>query len=340
MKNTRLPLAIDVFAGCGGLTTGLKMAGFSVVAAIEIDEKARHTYALNHPEALLVGRDVRHVTGQHLMSEIGIARGDLDLLAGCPPCQGFSTIRRRNKMRAAKDARNDLIDDFSRLAIELQPKLIMMENVPGLEQYEKFEVFLKLLEKHGYQVTYGVVNVADFGVAQRRRRLILLASILGKPQLSKPTSGVVTVQEAIGRLPQAGQSGDPVHDLPEMRSERIKALIRHIPKDGGSRHSLPESMQLACHKKSDGFNDVYGRMKWNDLAPTITGGCTNPSKGRFLHPAEDRAITLREAAILQGFPTDYKFDVSHGKEALSLMIGNALPPPFIRDHAQSLSQLL
>lgn len=340
MNSDSRPQAIDVFSGCGGLTTGLKMAGFNVIAAIELEEKARDTYALNHPETLMVGTDVRQVSAHELMTRLHLAVGDLDLLAGCPPCQGFSTIRRRGKKNAANDERNDLIDDFARLALELKPKLIMMENVPGIEQYHKFGTFISQLHEEGYRVTYDVLNVADFGIPQRRRRLILLASKNGKPKLSPPTSGMVTVAETIKHLPKAGRSGDPAHDFPEVRSDKVKELIRNIPKDGGSRNSLPDSLQLACHKRSNGFHDVYGRMKWDDLAPTITGGCTNPSKGRFLHPEEDRAITLREAALLQGFPEDYKFNTSHGKEAISLMIGNALPPPFIRDHATSLARLL
>ncbi len=334
------PRAIDVFSGCGGLTTGLKTAGFNVIAAIEIAEKARATYKLNHPEAILAGDDVRTVSATALLRRLNLRKGSLELLAGCPPCQGFSTIRRRNRIAPASDARNDLIDDFARLAVGLKPKLIMMENVPGLQEYEKFMTFITTLEALGYQIAYKILNVANYGIPQRRQRLILLASRIGTPRLAEESTQKITVRDAISNLPTAGQSGDPIHDLPETRSDRIKKLIQKIPKNGGSRNSLPESMQLACHKKTKGFHDVYGRMKWDDYSPTITGGCTNPSKGRFLHPQEDRTITLREAALLQGFPPDYKFDASHGKKAISLMIGNALPPPFIRVHAESLAKLL
>jgi DNA (cytosine-5)-methyltransferase 1 len=121
--------------------------------------------------------------------------------------------------------------------------------------------------------------------------------------------------------------------LPEKRAGTVLKLIRDIPKDGGSRGDLPRARQLRCHKKSDGFSDIYGRMAWKKVAPTITSGCFNPSKGRFLHPESDRAITMREAALLQGFPRDYSFALSYGKQAIALMIGNALPPEFIRRHA-------
>jgi DNA (cytosine-5)-methyltransferase 1 len=143
-----------------------------------------------------------------------------------------------------------------------------------------------------------------------------------------------TVKKTIGSLPRAGKSGDPVHDMPENRTPRIKKIIRLIPKDGGSRGDLPEEFHLECHKRCNGFKDVYGRMAWNDVAPTITSGCFNPSKGRFLHPVENRAITLREAALLQGFPCRYKFPITNSKSAVALMIGNALPPPLIAAHSR------
>jgi DNA (cytosine-5)-methyltransferase 1 len=147
-------------------------------------------------------------------------------------------------------------------------------------------------------------------------------------------------REAISNLSVPGQSGDAIHDLPEKRNKRVRTLIRAIPHDGGSRTDLSKRRQLACHKKCDGFKDVYGRMAWDEVAPTITSGCFNPSKGRFLHPVEDRAITMREAALLQGFPRKYKFDPDVGKIAVALMIGNALPPPFISAHAHEIVKVL
>lgn len=322
--------AIDLFAGCGGLSRGLKNAGFRVLAAVELDLKARETYSLNHKDVPLVGTDIRNVTGAQLMRSCGLRRGQLDLLAGCPPCQGFSTLRVRNGQSAANDARNELIDDFSRLAIALRPKMIMMENVPALAKYYKFEQFVQLLEKRGYQVLVRVLDVSHFGVPQRRKRLILSASRVGSARLVSDSGVRNTVRTTIGNLSCPGESGDPLHDYSTTkRSERVQAIIKAIPKDGGSRHSLPASMKLACHQRTSGFNDVYGRMKWDDVAPTITSGCCNPSKGRFIHPIEDRPITLREAALLQGFPKNYVFNIKHGKQAIALMIGNALPPAFI-----------
>ena len=151
---------------------------------------------------------------------------------------------------------------------------------------------------------------------------------------------IITVRKAIGGLNRAGASGDELHDLPERRAKRVLQLIREIPKNGGSRADLPAARQLKCHIRQDGFHDIYGRMSWDDVAPTITSGCHNPSKGRFLHPDEDRAITLREAALLQSFPQTYRFPLSGGKEAIALMIGNALPPEFIRRHALEIRKAL
>ena len=331
--------AIDLFSGCGGLSRGLKDAGFRVVAAVEIEGKARETYLLNHGDVPLVGTDIRKVSAAGLMRTCGLKRGQLDLMAGCPPCQGFSTLRARNGRSAAPDARNDLIDEFARLALALRPKMVMMENVPALARYEKFTDLTEGLERDGYQVVVQVLDVSYFGVPQRRKRLILSASRVGKPRLAAAVDSRMTVRDAIGNLKRAGDSGDSLHDCPtKYRSARVQAMIEAIPKDGGSRHSLPTSMKLDCHEKTSGFNDVYGRMKWDDVSPTITSGCSNPSKGRFIHPHEDRPITLREAALLQGFPADYRFNVSHGKEAIALMIGNALPPSFIAAHSRAMAQ--
>jgi len=331
--------AIDLFSGCGGLSRGLKDAGFRVVAAVEIDGKARETYSLNHLEVPLVGDDIRKVRPSQLMKACGLKKGQLDLLAGCPPCQGFSTLRVRKGRIAAPDDRNNLIDEFARLALALRPKMIMMENVPALSRYAKFKDFVLNLKRNGYTVVTEVLDVSFFGVPQRRKRLILSASRVSAPQLASTREKRLSVRDAIGALPRAGDSGDPLHDCSATpRSPRVQAIIEAIPKDGGSRSSLPAGMQLVCHDRTSGFNDVYGRMRWDDVSPTITSGCSNPSKGRFIHPEENRPISLREAALLQGFPKDYRFDISHGKESIALMIGNALPPPFIAAHSRAMLQ--
>ncbi|HDS0949000.1 TPA: DNA cytosine methyltransferase [Stenotrophomonas maltophilia] len=322
--------AIDLFSGCGGLTLGLRSAGFEVVAAVEIDRKAAETYRANHPQVPLIESDIRSVSSEHLLAKADLTKGELDLLAGCPPCQGFSTMRSKNGKAPADDPRNGLIDDFSRLAIQLRPKMVMMENVPALANYPKFQDFVCRLRAAGYEVVHSVVDVGDYEVPQRRRRLILVASRISTPTLAAASSARRSVRDAIGHLSSPGSTGDELHDrTASRRTARVQAIIEAIPKDGGSRSSLPENLKLKCHNSTSGFNDVYGRMAWDHQAPTITGGCNNPSRGRFIHPSDDRVISLREAAMLQGFPGDYIFSLSHGKESLALMIGNALPPKFI-----------
>lgn len=192
----------------------------------------------------------------------------------------------------------------------------MLENVPGLASDARLADLVASLKTMGYTVTTGVLDASKFGVPQRRRRMILMAGKRGSIPLAEEAATRPTVRDIIGGLAAAGGSGDPLHDLPEKRMPKVAALIARIPKDGGSRSDLGEENQLDCHKRSDGFHDVYGRMSWSDVAPTITSGCVNPSKGRFLHPQYDRTITLREAALLQGFPAEYQFALAGGSTRL------------------------
>lgn len=327
------PVAVDLFSGCGGLTLGLKQAGFNVLASVEIEPIFVETYKMNHPEVDVWTRDIRIIKPAEFMQKLDLKPGELDLLAGCPPCQGFSTIGTQRE----DDERNDLVFEFLRFVKFLRPKTIMMENVPGLMKDVRMEILKQDLVNMGYYLgdTPAILNAADFGVPQRRRRMILLASQKGQINLALKQIKKKTVRDAIGKLPKAGMSGDYLHDYPEERTEEVMRVIRLIPKDGGSRRSLGSNMQLPCHLRyKGGFRDVYGRMKWDDVSPTITGGCASPSKGRFLHPTEDRCITLREAALLQSFPLRYQFSLTGGKGAIAKTIGNALPPALIRAHAE------
>lgn len=333
---TREFTAIDLFSGCGGLSLGLEQAGFRVAAAVEIASKAIETYKANHPNVALYDQDIRNLEPSSILRDVGIKPGELDLLAGCPPCQGFSRLRTKNKTNSVIDERNDLISDFIRFAKSMMPKCIMLENVPSLTKDERFELAVHELEALGYHCTVQVLDAANYGVPQRRKRLIMLASRVHEPVLAQKSEARLTVRQAFLAIPTSAATNDSVHLIPERRSQAVQHIISLIPKNGGSRRELSDEYQLDCHKKSDGFRDVYGRMSWDAVSPTITSGCHNPSKGRFLHPELDRTITLREAAVLQGFPPDYYFNPAHGKEAIALMIGNALPPPFIAAHAKSL----
>ena len=327
------PTAIDLFSGCGGMTTGLRKAGFQVLAGVEMETSACAVYQLNHPGTHLFSRDITSLSVATVKHKLGIQKGYLDLLAGCPPCQGFSTVRTLNGKLKITDDRNDLIFQFLRLVRGLEPKAVMLENVPGLAEDRRLKLFVTNLESLGYYVQFQVLNVADYGVPQRRLRVVLLAGKAGLIPFAPKAKRKVTVRDAIEDLPPAGRSGDAIHDLPENRTCRIMKLISSIPKNGGSRTDLPKNLQLACHKRCDGFKDVYGRMAWDDVAPTLTTGCFNPSKGRFLHPEDDRTITIREAALLQTFPKRYQFPFELGKVALATQIGNALPPEFVRRQA-------
>jgi DNA (cytosine-5)-methyltransferase 1 len=322
------------------LSEGLRKAGFEIIGAIDADATATKTYKLNHPQVTTWTSDVRHLSAETVRRKLNIKKRQLDLLAGCPPCQGFSTMRTLNGSRSNRDKRNDLLFEFLRFVEELRPKAVMMENVPGLAADGRFRRFCDRLEQLGYLGEYQVLDAAQFGVPQRRQRLIYLAGRGMKPRFATPSEMTRTVRHAISSLRPAGRSGDPLHDMPERRSPEVRELIKAVPKNGGGRTDLPRKLYLDCHKSCDGFKDVYGRMAWDKVAPTITTGCFNPSKGRFLHPTRDRAITIREAALLQGFPASYKFDVNDGKVALAMMIGNAFPPPFIAAHARSISEVL
>jgi DNA (cytosine-5)-methyltransferase 1 len=332
--NNYKPTAIDLFCGCGGLTAGLKKSGFRVLGAVDIDRLSVDTYQANHHSVRIWETDIRKLEASTLRNELGLNIGELDLLAGCPPCQGFSTLRTLRRTVSVEDARNDLLMDFQRIVESLRPRAVMMENVPGLADDERFKAFCRKMNKLGYLGEHSVLDAAEYGVPQRRRRLIYLAGRGIEIPFARKVKRRITVRDAIGYLPKAGESGDPVHDIPESRTQKVMEIIRRIPQNGGSRADLPEELQLECHKRCTGFKDIYGRMCWNDVAPTITSGCFNPSKGRFLHPEEDRAITMREAAILQGFPRRYKFLSTDNKSALAWMIGNALPPPFIAAHGK------
>lgn len=337
------PIAIDLYSGCGGLTEGLKQAGFRVIGAVEIDILAVETYQVNHPAVRVWPKDIREVDPWAMMDWFGLKPGDLDLLAGCPPCQGFSSIRTMNRGRKIEDERNDLVFDYMRFVRAMLPKAIMMENVPDLALDARMDHILTELGELGYYAerdAVRVLNAADYGVPQRRRRMILMTGYRAAMPFATPDANRRTVKQALTGLLPAGKSGDPLHDFPERRGERVTAMIRKIRKDGGGRGDLPDEDQIPCHKGFGGFKDVFGRMWWNDVSPTITGGCVNPSKGRFLHLEENRSITLREAALLQTFPRGYYFSLRRGKMNAATMIGNALPPEFIRRHADDIRKHL
>ena len=340
---SRAFVALDCFSGCGGLSKGLKSAGYAVIAAVELRYEAREAHLLNNGKSAHYS-DIRRINPVRLMRELGIKPRQIDLLAGCPPCQGFSTMRTCNGSDRVNDPRNKLIFDFVRLAVALQPKTILIENVPALLKNWRLAEAKRRLRRAGYHwIVADIRNAADFGVPQRRRRMILRASRLGPNTLPEgDPKNHVTVRNAIGRLGDPSTSRNRLHRLHMHHSPVVMDRIRRIPKDGGSRSALGTDAQLPCHKKLEGedrngVRDVYGRMKWDDVAPTITRFCHNPSKGRFLHPEYDRAITIYEAMLLQSFPKDYKFPANLTMTQIASMIGEALPPKFAEAQARHIA---
>ena len=335
--------AIDVFAGGGGLTVGLKRAGFQVAAAVELEPHAFATYKANHPDVKCLKQDVSTLSGRSLLEYAGIER--LDLLAGCPPCQGFTSLTA--KYRDKEDSRNNLVLEIARLAKEARPRAIMMENVPGLARTggSLYSQLRASLERLGYTLVDAVLQVADYGIPQVRRRLVLLAGSgfgIGFPDITHsdiPNRGLApwrTVRDAIDgmseplTLSKARCKGEMersgwhvIRDMSASNLERIK-----LAKAGKTWQHIPEHLRPTCHRDGYvGFTNVYGRMAWDRPSPTITGGCTTFSKGRFGHPDADRTISVREAALLQTFPADYLLDTPYMQSACNI-IGNALPCDF------------
>ena len=325
---------LDLFSGCGGLSEGLKQAGFNVIAGVEINKNAVKAYRMNHTDTVLFEDDIRKLNTGKILELL--KDSPLHLLAGCPPCQGFSALRKLNRKSAVRDERNSLIDEYYRFVEELNPLTIMLENVPGIVDYVLFEAIIRKLKKLGYYLDCKIVDVADYSVPQRRKRLVLVGSKLCKINIASGTNTITTVAEALSKL-KRNNKNDELHKNYPQHTEYIQRMISLIPKNGGSRKDLPDRYKLECHKKKNiGFNDVYGRLHWDTVSSTITGGCLNPSKGRFLHPEEDRCISAREAALLQTFPIDYKFPIDIPRAELALLIGNALPPKFSRMQAENI----
>jgi len=331
--------AIDLFSGCGGLTEGMHKAGFSTKVAIEIVPLAARAYKMNHPETEVIQKDIRLIDAEEIRAKLN---GEpLHLLAGCPPCQGFSSIRRLNRAECVEDDRNSLVLEYLRFVKELKPLAIMMENVPALKDYSVFQQVVEELRTLGYNPDVKVVNVREYGVPQSRRRLVMVGMLDDTIKVADGIGIKKTVRQVIAHLQTPELSTDPLQQIVSNHTPKIMEMIRITPHNGGSRKDLPQSYRLKCHQKENvGFNDVYGRLRWDDYSTTITGGCLNPSKGRFLHPEQDRVITPREAAMLQSFPENYKFPTDISKTALALLIGNALPPEFSFIQSSNIAQKL
>lgn len=336
---------VDLFCGAGGLTHGFKLEGFPIVCGIDVDESCRYAFETNN-DAPFVRWDVSEIRGTDIDREFH--RDVPRVLVGCAPCQPFSTYNAKNS-----DPKWRLLREFLRLIIETRPHVVSMENVPALTKFRNgsvFREFVDSLEAEGYHVWWNHVFCPEYGVPQRRTRLVLLASKLGEIELEEPIytpDRYPTVESAIAGLPElkAGEAAeeDPLHkacNLSPINLMRIKAS-----RPGGSWRDWPPELIAECHKRDSGntYPSVYGRMSWNEPSPTITTQFHGFGNGRFGHPEQDRAISLREGAILQSFPRSYAF-VRPGDpiefSKIGRLIGNAVPVELARAIARSIRRHL
>ena len=323
--------ALDFFCGCGGLTRGLTDAGLKIMAGFDIDENCRETYMFNNPNTEFIAKDIHDITISDLKKYARLRSFRDALFVGCAPCQPFSPQRKGEKR--VKDAK--LLSEFGRLVDQAEPGFILIENVPGIARVQGFSTFrrfLHLLKNNGYTYEFEVVDAKYFGVPQTRRRLVLVASKHDHVSLPKRKYGnklrpLKTVYEAISHFPPI-EAGESHPDVPNHFAAAVSEInlerLRNTPKNGGDRRSWPKELWLDCHKgKYSGHTDVYGRMAWHSPAPTLTGRCHSISNGRYGHPEQNRAISLREAASLQSFPNGYIFFGSN--KHIAQQIGNAVP---------------
>jgi DNA (cytosine-5)-methyltransferase 1 len=324
-------IAVDFFCGAGGLTRGLMNAGIPVAMGIDSDERCRKTYIENNRGASFLTADIRDLTFVEMRRRLGRVPPEELLFAGCAPCQPFS----QQKKSGGDCTRGTLLGRFGEFVDEFRPGQVLIENVPGIARVPGFSTyrrFLKMLEDRGYEYADGVLDAKSYGVPQNRDRYVLIALLDSRPTLPPPTHGpdlqpYATVRDAIMTYPRI-RAGKRHPEIPNHVSADISLInmerLRHTPRNGGDRRSWPTRLVLACHKKEyDGHTDVYGRMRWDKPAPALTGRCHSISNGRYGHPSQNRAISLREAASLQTFPDDYVFFGSN--KHIALQIGNAVP---------------
>ena len=324
--------AIDLFCGAGGLSQGLQDAGILVVGGVDIEASCAFAFESNI-DAPFIERDVREITAAHL--EPLWKPGTIRMLAGCAPCQPFSPYRRG--VDTSAEEQWPLLREFARLVKEINPELVTMENVPRIGSSAVFEEFVEELKTLGYSVDWKSVYGPRYGLPQNRRRLVLLASRLGEvkvPDGPLAEADFLTVRDVIGSLPRVASgethADDRLHVARNLSPLNLKRIA--VSKPGGTWHDWPEELLSPCHRKASGssFKNVYARMEWDKPSPTITTLSSNFGAGRFGHPEQDRSITLREAALLQGFPPNYRFVRENMRVSLAevaRLIGNAVPPP-------------
>lgn len=325
---------IDSFCGAGGLGLGLKKAGFKILLSFDIEQKCIDTINANKKyfDHTAIRADIADMLNHNLLKKCGLKRGDLFLLAGGPPCQGFSVQRRGSDT----DDRNELVLKYGQMVDELYPCFFVMENVTGLAGKRGktiLEQLLENVESIGYDVSVNLLDAQDYGVPQRRKRYVIVGKrkdINATYVPPVPNLKRITVRDAISFLPEPPLNGKDHPNIPLHRRDKLSELnLKRIQaiKQGQGRDDLPEELRAECHKIDSsviGYRNVYGRMAWDEVAPTITARFDSFTRGKFGHPDQPRSISLREGAILQTFPMDFIFT---GKKVdIARQIGNAVPP--------------
>lgn len=323
----------DFFAGCGGTSKGFQATGMDIAFALDSDADAIQTYKLNFPGTDVLCKDITKVNVSAIQKVVDTCRPEPLLFCGCAPCQPFT---KQNTSRPEKDNRSSLLLQFLRFVVKYKPEFVFVENVPGIQNVGSsgsFQRFCKKLSHLGYFLEYDVVLSKDYGVPQRRRRLVLIASMLGEISFPKKTHGpktkiqtYSTVRDWIEDLPpiEAGEICPRIRNHRAAKLSEINLKRISLTPEGGDRRDWPKELHLKCHSKEyKGHSDVYGRMKWNEPASGLTTRCISLSNGRFGHPSQNRAISIREAACLQTFPRSFVFSGSMG--SIAKQIGNAVP---------------
>jgi DNA (cytosine-5)-methyltransferase 1 len=345
MKTQERYSAIESFCGAGGLALGLHSAGFKIMCAFDNDEKSIETYRHNIGEHAFVA-DASKLDGKKLLKDAKVEH--LDLFSGGPPCQGFS--KQRRMAHELKDERNKLVIEYARLVNEMEPRSFLLENVSMLGQ-KRGKAFIKIIHEllGDYTFTPHFYNSADYGLAQTRERFILVGirkDVEGVFIVPKPTVRAWrTIRDVIGGMPEPPNDYSEHPDFLNHQNARVTEMnierFSHVPQGGGWA-DIPENLRLECHKgvdrKTGGWPDVYGRLKWNGQCPTITGGFDSFTRGRYGHPEKDRPLTPREAARLQGFPDSFKFIGT--RSDVRKQIGNAVPPPLAEAIGKSVVKAL
>ncbi len=336
---------VDVFCGVGGLSHGFRRVGFRVSAGVDVDRTCKYAFEANNG-APFIGESIDVVSGSALARLY--PEGSRRILIGCAPCAPFSSYTPEAKKR--KTGKWGLVDIFADRILSVQPEIVSMENVPRLASFDNGSVIKRFIDRLEveYEVTTKVVDCTRYGVPQRRSRFVLLASKLGRLELDPPEAeekGTFTVRDAIGEMPAIGHgevhADDRLHAAPRLSKRNLERIRASVP--GGSWEDWPKRLVAECHKRPTGrwYRNVYGRMEWDGPAHTITTGCFSFGRGRFGHPEQDRAISLREAAMLQTFPKDYEFvgeDAPVHFDTVGRQIGNAVPVALAEAIARSIAK--